>query len=79
MKMIKCVSAILSVVLAVMNSGCASIVSRKIYNVPLQSNENSSVDVYNRGKFLMTVEAPTVLSLHSGASFFVPYPILLVS
>lgn len=53
-------------------SGCASIVSRSVYNIPIHSNAPASVEIHNRGEYVTTVNAPTTLSLSSKSTFFVP-------
>ena len=63
----------LSVAIAVLCfSGCASIVSRSNYNIPIHSNASTRVEIHNRGEYVTTVYAPTTLSLSSKSAFFVP-------
>lgn len=52
--------------------GCASIVSRSDYNIPIQSNVPARVEIRNRGEHVTTINAPTTLSLSSKSAFFVP-------
>lgn len=53
-------------------SGCASIVSRSEYEVPIHSNAPTSVEIRNRGAHVTTVNAPTTITLSSKSTFFVP-------
>ena len=52
--------------------GCASILSRSQYNVPIQSNANSIVEVRNRGELVTEARTPTMLSLSAKSGFFMP-------
>lgn len=53
-----------------LSAGCASIVSRSKYNIPLQANMDAVVEVRNRGELVTSVRAPTTLTLSSDAGFF---------
>ena len=61
-------------VLAAMTAacGCATILSRSRYNVPVQSNASATVEVRNRGELVMEARTPTMLTLPAKAGFFVP-------
>ena len=59
---------LISVVL--LNGGCASIVSRSKYKIPLKSNLDAVVEVRNCGKLVTSAHLPTTLELPSGAGFF---------
>ena len=57
---------------ALCSSGCASIVSRSKYNIPIYSNAPTRVEIHNRGKYVTTVNAPSIVTLSSKSAFFVP-------
>ena len=61
-------------VLAAMTAacGCATILSRSRYNVPVQSNASATVEVRNRGELVTEARTPTMLTLPAKAGFFVP-------
>ncbi len=50
--------------------GCASIVSRSQYAIPLESNLDAVVEVRNRGELVTSVRTRTMLVLPSSAGFF---------
>lgn len=54
------------------STGCATIVSRSTYQVPLETNKTTTVEVRNRDELVTTVMAPTTIALTSRGGFFVP-------
>ena len=67
----KNVNSVLAAAFAIaLSGGCASIVSRDRYDIPLHANEPALVEIRSGDELKTVVTAPATVTLDSGAGFF---------
>lgn len=64
---------VVQIILCVFFSGCATIVSKTHYRVPVNCNErNAVVKIYKGNRYIRTVVGPTQVKLSARGGFFSP-------